>query len=100
MELTTRNLKQTLKNLKLYTLTPARSWDDIGGLAEVKRRLVQAVQWPLRHAAAFLRLGLSAPRGVLLYGPPGAHGLQGGCAWAQGSFCTTLLKISCCCTIV
>jgi hypothetical protein len=37
----------------------------------VKRRLKQAVEWPLRHPEAFQRLGLSPPRGVLLYGPPG-----------------------------
>ncbi|PNH06397.1 Cell division control protein 48 B, partial [Tetrabaena socialis] len=49
---------------------PPVSWDDVGGLEEVKRRLKQAVEWPLQHAAAFERLGLAAPRGVLLHGPP------------------------------
>lgn len=53
-----------------------RSWADVGGLDEVKRRLRQAVEWPLQHAAAFERLGLTAPRGVLLHGPPGE--------WSQG----------------
>jgi SpoVK/Ycf46/Vps4 family AAA+-type ATPase len=47
------------------------SWDTIGGYDDVKRRLQQALEWPLKHAAAFARLGLQAPRGVLLYGPPG-----------------------------
>mmetsp|Transcript_38284 Transcript_38284/g.108230 ORF Transcript_38284/g.108230 Transcript_38284/m.108230 type:complete len:577 (+) Transcript_38284:1138-2868(+) len=46
-------------------------WDDIGGLDSVKERLQQAVEWPLLHSEAFKRLGLSAPRGVLLHGPPG-----------------------------
>lgn len=46
-------------------------WEDIGGLEEVKQRLRQAVEWPLQHPDAFQRLGLSPPRGVLLYGPPG-----------------------------
>jgi hypothetical protein len=46
-------------------------WDDIGGHAGLKRRLRQAVEWPLRHADAFARLGLAPPRGVLLHGPPG-----------------------------
>ena len=51
-------------------LAPA-AWDDIGGLDRVKARLRQAVEWPLAHAGAFARLGLAAPRGVLLHGPPG-----------------------------
>jgi SpoVK/Ycf46/Vps4 family AAA+-type ATPase len=50
---------------------PPASWDDVGGLEDVKKRLRQAVEWPLAHAAAFARLGLSPPRGVLLHGPPG-----------------------------
>ena len=37
----------------------------------MKARLRQAVEWPLQHADAFARLGLTAPRGVLLHGPPG-----------------------------
>ena len=46
-------------------------WDNVGGLPEVKRRLRQAVEWPLLHRDAFDRLGLKPPRGVLLFGPPG-----------------------------
>ena len=51
----------------------AVAWDDIGGLDDVKQRLKHAVEWPLRHKAAFERLNLSPPRGVLLHGPPGAR---------------------------
>ncbi|KAJ2763761.1 hypothetical protein IWQ57_005453, partial [Coemansia nantahalensis] len=47
------------------------AWSDVGGLADVKLKLQQAVEWPLTRAAAMARLGLRAPRGVLLYGPPG-----------------------------
>ena len=49
----------------------AVSWRDIGGYGKVKERLQQALEWPVQHAGAFKRLGLHAPRGVLLYGPPG-----------------------------
>ncbi|MFP5069593.1 AAA family ATPase [Pseudonocardia nantongensis] len=45
--------------------------DDVGDMAEVKRSLTEAVLWPLRHPDSFARLGVAAPRGVLLYGPPG-----------------------------
>lgn len=50
---------------------PPITWDDIGGLDDVKKRLRQAVEWPLHHADAFKRLGLRAPKGILLHGPPG-----------------------------
>ena len=44
---------------------------DVGDMAEVKQSLTEAVLWPLRHPDSFARLGVDAPRGVLLYGPPG-----------------------------
>ncbi|XP_078367762.1 ATPase family gene 2 protein homolog B-like [Oculina patagonica] len=47
------------------------SWEDIGGLQDVKQALKQAIEWPLKHPESFARLGLKRPRGVLLYGPPG-----------------------------
>ena len=46
-------------------------WQDVGGLKNVKRRLQQLVQWPLRAPALCASLGLGGPRGILLYGPPG-----------------------------
>ncbi|KAG0279451.1 hypothetical protein BGZ95_001154 [Linnemannia exigua] len=46
-------------------------WTDIGGLEHVKTQLRQAVEWPVLHKDTFTRLGLKAPRGILLYGPPG-----------------------------
>ncbi|XP_038139338.1 spermatogenesis-associated protein 5-like protein 1 isoform X1 [Cyprinodon tularosa] len=46
-------------------------WEQIGGLEEVKTKLRQSIEWPMRHPEAFVRLGLRRPRGVLLYGPPG-----------------------------
>ncbi|MDH7597363.1 MAG: CDC48 family AAA ATPase [Methanothrix sp.] len=50
---------------------PKVSWDDIGGLEDVKQLLIEAVEWPLRYANNFKRLGINAPKGILLYGPPG-----------------------------
>ena len=51
----------------------AVTWSDVGGYDDVKSRLRQALEWPIKHTAAFKRLGLLAPRGILLYGPPGKH---------------------------
>ncbi|WP_372462981.1 AAA family ATPase [Pseudonocardia kujensis] len=45
--------------------------DQVGDMTEVKQALTEAVLWPLRYPDSFARLGVEAPRGVLLYGPPG-----------------------------
>ncbi|KAM9375656.1 LOW QUALITY PROTEIN: ATPase family gene 2 protein homolog A [Pholidichthys leucotaenia] len=50
---------------------PKVHWSDVGGMEEVKLKLKQAVEWPLRHPEAFTRMGIQPPKGVLLYGPPG-----------------------------
>ncbi|XP_022235036.1 spermatogenesis-associated protein 5-like protein 1 [Limulus polyphemus] len=47
------------------------NWSEIGGLEQVKRRIQIAVEWPLLYPEAFARMGISKPRGVLLFGPPG-----------------------------
>ncbi|KAF0475620.1 AAA-domain-containing protein [Gigaspora margarita] len=47
------------------------NWDDIGGLEDVKKKLRQAVEWPIKYRHTFERLGLKPPNGILLYGPPG-----------------------------
>ena len=52
--------------------TPDVSWDDVGGLEDVKAKLKEAVEWPLQKPEAFKRMGIRPPRGILLYGPPGA----------------------------
>jgi len=50
---------------------PEVRWTDIGGQAEAKAALQEAVEWPLRFPEAFKALGIRPPAGVLLYGPPG-----------------------------
>lgn len=44
---------------------------DVGDLGDVKRALTEAALWPLQYPDSFARLGVTPPRGVLLYGPPG-----------------------------
>ncbi|MCL7383364.1 MAG: CDC48 family AAA ATPase [Thaumarchaeota archaeon] len=50
---------------------PNVRWEDVGGLEEVKQRLVEAVEWPLKYPEKFEKFGIKPPRGILLYGPPG-----------------------------
>jgi len=50
---------------------PKVSWEDIGGLEQAKQQLREAIEWPLTRPEVFDRMGIKAPRGVLLYGAPG-----------------------------
>lgn len=50
---------------------PVVHWDEVGGLEEVKEELKEAVEWPLKNPEVFKRLGIRAPKGILLIGPPG-----------------------------
>jgi AAA family ATPase len=51
--------------------TPKVYWEDIGGQEIVKQKLKETIEWPLSHPETFSRLGITPPKGVLLYGPPG-----------------------------
>jgi len=49
----------------------ALSYEDIGGLKPQLQRVREMIELPLRYPEVFERLGIDAPKGVLLYGPPG-----------------------------
>ncbi|MEM0204116.1 MAG: CDC48 family AAA ATPase [Archaeoglobaceae archaeon] len=50
---------------------PKVTWEDVGGLEDVKREIIEAVEWPLKYPEKFKRFGIKPPKGILLYGPPG-----------------------------
>ncbi|HET7404945.1 MAG TPA: CDC48 family AAA ATPase [Candidatus Bathyarchaeia archaeon] len=50
---------------------PDISWEQIGGLEDVKEELREAVEWPLKYPDLFAQLNAIPPKGLLLYGPPG-----------------------------
>lgn len=50
---------------------PNVTYNNIGGLNDVKQELKEAVEWPLKHKSVFAKMGVRPPKGVLLYGPPG-----------------------------
>lgn len=50
---------------------PNVSWNDIGGLEEVKKELQELVQYPVEFPEKFLQFGMTPSKGVLFYGPPG-----------------------------
>ncbi|KAJ5144766.1 ATPase [Penicillium atrosanguineum] len=56
---------------EVFLETPKVRWTDIGGQHEVKKRLQQAVERPLKYPQRMQRLNVKSKKGVLLYGPPG-----------------------------
>jgi transitional endoplasmic reticulum ATPase len=50
---------------------PTVHWDEVGGLDVVKQELRESVEWPLKNAEVFERMGIMPPKGILLFGPPG-----------------------------
>ena len=50
---------------------PNVNWEDVGGLANVKDELSEAIEWPLKHADLFDEADVIPPKGILLYGSPG-----------------------------
>ena len=60
-----------IRNVASVTDVAKTSWNDVGGLFEVKKRLVRAIEWPLKKKNSFERLGIRPARGILLHGPPG-----------------------------
>ena len=59
------------KDLKDFRKIPKISYEDIGGLNAEVQKLREMIELPLRHPELFERLGVEAPKGVLLHGPPG-----------------------------
>ena len=51
--------------------SPGINYEDIGGLSEEIKKIREMVEIPLKHPEIFERLGIEAPKGVLLHGPPG-----------------------------
>ena len=50
---------------------PRVSYEEIGGLEDEVKKVREMIELPLRHPELFDKLGVEAPKGVLLHGPPG-----------------------------
>ncbi|CAG8541973.1 15005_t:CDS:10 [Acaulospora colombiana] len=54
-----------------FATVPDVTWTDIGALKFVRDELRMAIVEPIKHPEFFRRVGIVAPSGVLLWGPPG-----------------------------
>lgn len=77
LEVRIEDFKEALREIEPSAMrevlieVPKVRWDQIGGLNEVKQKLIETVEWPLTDPQAFRNVGVKPPRGVLLFGPPG-----------------------------
>jgi transitional endoplasmic reticulum ATPase len=56
---------------EVFVEIPNVRWEEVGGLEEIKQKLIEAVEWPLRYPYLFKQASTKPPRGILLSGPPG-----------------------------
>ncbi len=56
---------------EVYVEVPSVRWKEVGGLEQLKNELIEAVEWPLKKPDVFKKMGITPPRGILLFGPPG-----------------------------
>ena len=68
---TTMEVRQLERREEKLPRARAVSYEDVGGLKRELGRIREIVELPLRYPEVFERLGIDAPKGVLLHGPPG-----------------------------
>ncbi|MDR3265263.1 MAG: CDC48 family AAA ATPase [Synergistaceae bacterium] len=56
---------------EVFVEVPDVSWEDVGGLEDIREELFDAVQWPLRSPELFERYDIRPPKGIMLHGPSG-----------------------------
>jgi transitional endoplasmic reticulum ATPase len=77
IQITSDDFREALKEVKPSALRevqvqiPDVSWDDVGGLDELKEELKEAVEWPIKYKDAYDYVNIESPKGILLHGPPG-----------------------------
>ncbi|MHA7646328.1 CDC48 family AAA ATPase [Nitrosopumilus sp. S4] len=75
--ITSDDFKEALKEVRPSALRevqvqiPNVSWNDVGGLDELKEELREAVEWPMKYKEAYEYVNVETPKGILLHGPPG-----------------------------
>ncbi|MEX2705225.1 MAG: CDC48 family AAA ATPase [Candidatus Freyrarchaeum guaymaensis] len=77
IQVTREDFEKALKDIEpsamreVFVEVPNVTWEDIGGLDDVKKQLIEAVEWPLKYPNLFRHMQANPPKGILLYGPPG-----------------------------
>lgn len=77
LEVMTDDFMEALKEVgpsairEVFVEVPDVKWEDVGGLRDIKDKLREAVEWPLKYPEIFAKARTNPPKGILLYGSPG-----------------------------
>jgi len=77
MRVTAQDFQDALREIEpsalreVFVEIPKATWQDVGGLDEVKKAMNEAIELPLDDPESFVRLGIKPPCGTLLFGAPG-----------------------------
>jgi len=77
LEVGMNNFLEAMKEIEpsaireVFVEVPDVRWSDVGGLEDIKKRLMETVEWPLKYSELFKKAGTNPPKGIMLYGPPG-----------------------------
>jgi len=77
LEVTKDDFLSALKTIEpsalreVFIEVPDITWNEVGGLSEIKETLRETVEWPIKQPKVFEEMGINPPKGILLYGPPG-----------------------------
>jgi transitional endoplasmic reticulum ATPase len=77
MEVRMSDFKEAVKEIEpsalreIYIEVPEVTWDEVGGLEDIKERLKESIEWPLTMPEKFDHFGIKPPRGIMLFGAPG-----------------------------
>ncbi len=77
LKVTQQNFQESLNEVEPSAIRevaieiPNVKWGDVGGLDEIKQRLIQYIEYPLKFPSLFERADTVPPKGILLYGNPG-----------------------------
>jgi transitional endoplasmic reticulum ATPase len=77
LQVTMDNFLEAMKEVEpsaireFFVEVPDVKWDDVGGLEDMKRELIEAIEWPLKYPELFKKANTQPPKGILLHGAPG-----------------------------
>jgi transitional endoplasmic reticulum ATPase len=77
MKVSMSNFMEALKEVEpsaireVFVEIPNVTWDEVGGLEDIKEQLKEAVEWPLKYEDAFTEFNVQPPVGILIHGPSG-----------------------------